>query len=91
MPAIIAVTRQRHDGESKGHHIRSFNIVESLSKTSSILGRKIVISEVRYFNFETAFTAFVEQRANALMVGGFSLFTSPRNRDKILDPVAHTG
>src|SRR5262249_46064011 len=51
-------------------------------------GRKIVLSEVRYLNFEAAFTTLVEQGADALIVGSFSLFQNPRHRDKILELAA---
>ena len=49
------------------------------------LGRKIIILEVRRFDFEAAFATLVEQGADALIVGSFSFFLNPpRNRDKIL-------
>jgi putative ABC transport system substrate-binding protein len=52
------------------------------------LGRKIVLSEVRFVDFDAAFMSLVEQRADALIVGSFTMFKSPRNRDKILELVA---
>ena len=53
------------------------------------LGRRIIISEVRRFDFEAAFATLVEQGADALIVGSFSLFLNPpRNRDKILELAA---
>src|SRR5215467_4039482 len=52
------------------------------------LGRKIVLSEVSYINFDAAFMSLVEQRADALIVGSFTMFRSPRSRDKILELVA---
>ena len=52
------------------------------------LGRRIVLLEVRNFDFEGAFTSLVEERADALVVGGFTFFQSPRNRDKILELAA---
>jgi putative ABC transport system substrate-binding protein len=52
------------------------------------LGRKIVVLEVRYSDFEAAFTAFVEQHADALIVGSFTLFRSPENCSKILELAA---
>jgi putative ABC transport system substrate-binding protein len=51
-------------------------------------GRKIVLSEIRNFNFEAAFTNLIEQRADALIVGTFTLFRSPPNRDKIVELAA---
>jgi putative ABC transport system substrate-binding protein len=53
-----------------------------------MLGRKIIISEVRYFDYEAAFASLVEQGADALVVGSFTLFRSPRSRDKILELAA---
>jgi putative tryptophan/tyrosine transport system substrate-binding protein len=52
------------------------------------LGRKIVLTEVNFINFDAAFMSLVEQRADALIVGSFTMFHSPRNRDKILELVA---
>jgi putative ABC transport system substrate-binding protein len=52
------------------------------------LGRKIVVLEVRYSDFEAAFTDFVEQRGDALIVGSFTLFRSPHNCSKILELAA---
>jgi putative tryptophan/tyrosine transport system substrate-binding protein len=49
------------------------------------LGREIVVSEVRYSDFEAAFAALVEQRVDALIVGSFTLFRSPQNCSKILE------
>jgi ABC-type uncharacterized transport system substrate-binding protein len=49
------------------------------------LGRKIIILEVRRFDFEAAFATLVQQGADALIVGSFSFFLNPsHNRDKIL-------
>ena len=55
------------------------------------LGRKIVVLEVRYSDFEAAFTDFVEQRGDALIVGSFTLFRSPHNCSKILELAARHG
>jgi putative ABC transport system substrate-binding protein len=52
------------------------------------LGRKIAVLEVRYSDFEAAFAALVEQRADALIVGSFTLFRSPSNCSKILELAA---
>jgi putative tryptophan/tyrosine transport system substrate-binding protein len=52
------------------------------------LERNIAILEVRYSDFEAAFTAFVEQRADALVVGSFTLFRSPQNCSTILELAA---
>jgi putative ABC transport system substrate-binding protein len=53
------------------------------------LGREIIVLESRPPDFEAAFTTLVEQRADALIVGAFSIFVNPRNRDKILQLAAH--
>ena len=52
------------------------------------LGRKIAVLEVRDSDFEAAFTALAEQRADALIVGSFTLFRSPHNCSKILELAA---
>jgi putative tryptophan/tyrosine transport system substrate-binding protein len=52
------------------------------------LGREIIVLEVRPPDFEAAFVPLVERRADALIVGGFTIFNNPRNRDKILELVA---
>jgi putative tryptophan/tyrosine transport system substrate-binding protein len=52
------------------------------------LGRKIVVLEVRYSDFEAAFTELVEQHADALIVGSFTLFRSLDNCSKILELAA---
>jgi putative ABC transport system substrate-binding protein len=44
------------------------------------LGREIIVSEVRGFDFEAAFTKLVEQRASALIVGPFTAFLRNRQR-----------
>jgi ABC-type uncharacterized transport system substrate-binding protein len=50
------------------------------------LGREIIVSEVRDFNFEAAFMTVVEQRAGALMVRTFVAFMP--NREKIVELAA---
>jgi putative tryptophan/tyrosine transport system substrate-binding protein len=52
------------------------------------LGREIIVSEVRRFDFEAAFATAVEQRADALIIGDFTVFLNPGNRDKILELAA---
>lgn len=52
------------------------------------LERGIAVSEVSYSDFEAAFAALVEQRADALIVGSFTLFRSPHNCSKILELAA---
>jgi ABC-type uncharacterized transport system substrate-binding protein len=52
------------------------------------LGRGIIVLEVRRLDFEDAFATLIEQRADALIVGAFSVFLNPRNRDKILELAA---
>jgi putative ABC transport system substrate-binding protein len=52
------------------------------------LGREIIALEVRRLDFEAAFATLVEQRAGALIVGNYTLFFDPRNRDRILELAA---
>jgi putative ABC transport system substrate-binding protein len=52
------------------------------------LGREIIVLEVRRFDFKSAFAKLVEQNAAALIVGPFTFFYEPRNRDQILDLAA---
>jgi putative ABC transport system substrate-binding protein len=52
------------------------------------LGREIIVLEVRRLDFEAAFATLVEQRAGALIVGGYKLFAEERNRKKILELTA---
>jgi ABC-type uncharacterized transport system substrate-binding protein len=52
------------------------------------LGREIIVVEVPHLDFEAAFATLVEQRADALIVGSFTVFFDPRNRDKILELAA---
>jgi putative ABC transport system substrate-binding protein len=52
------------------------------------LRREIILLEVRRLDFEAAFTTLAEQRADALIVGTYTLFLEPRNRDKILELAA---
>jgi putative ABC transport system substrate-binding protein len=51
------------------------------------LGREIILSEVRGFDYEAAFTTLVQQRVGALIVGGFTVFLP--NRKKIVELAAH--
>jgi putative ABC transport system substrate-binding protein len=53
------------------------------------LGREIIVLEAPRLDFEAAFATLVEQRADALIVGSFTVFLDPRNRDKILALAAH--
>ena len=55
------------------------------------LARKIAVLEVRYSNFEAAFSALVEERADVLIVGSFTLFRSPQNCGAILELAARHG
>jgi len=50
------------------------------------LGREIIVSEVRRFDFGATFTTLVEQRADALVVGSFTVFA--QNRKKIVELAA---
>jgi putative ABC transport system substrate-binding protein len=49
-----------------------------------MLGRKILLLEVRGRDFEAAFRTLVQQRADALIVGSFRFFLNPETRDAIL-------
>jgi putative ABC transport system substrate-binding protein len=49
------------------------------------LGREIVLGEVRNLDLEAAFASFVERQIAAVIVGAFTLFDTPSNRDKILE------
>ena len=52
------------------------------------LGREIIVGEVRH-DFEAAFATLVERRVGALIVGNYTLFSYPPNRDKILALALH--
>jgi putative ABC transport system substrate-binding protein len=52
------------------------------------LGREIIVLEVRRLDFEAPFETLVEQRADALIVGNYTLFGGERNRNKILELTA---
>lgn len=53
------------------------------------LGRQIIVQIARHdLDIEATFATFVRRRAAALIVGGFTLFQDPRNRDKILELAA---
>jgi putative ABC transport system substrate-binding protein len=51
-------------------------------------GRDIIVVEVRCFDFEAAFAAAREQRIGGLIVGPYTLFGAPPNRNKILELAA---
>jgi putative ABC transport system substrate-binding protein len=48
------------------------------------LKRQIITLEVRDFDFEGAFAPLVQRPAEALIVGGYTFFLEPRNRNEIL-------
>ena len=52
------------------------------------LGREIITGEVRGLDFETAFATLVERRVGAVIVGNFTTFVYPPNRNKILELAA---
>jgi putative ABC transport system substrate-binding protein len=53
------------------------------------LAREIIVAEVRGpSDFEAAFATLVERRADALVVGDYTTFYEPNNRDQILALVA---
>jgi putative tryptophan/tyrosine transport system substrate-binding protein len=52
------------------------------------LGREIIVLRVRRFDFEAAFATLAEQRVGALIVGNYTFFGTPSNRDKILELAA---
>jgi putative ABC transport system substrate-binding protein len=49
------------------------------------LGREIILGEERDYDFEAVFASFVERQARAVIVGNFTRFNYPSNRDKILE------
>jgi putative ABC transport system substrate-binding protein len=51
-------------------------------------GRDIIVVEVRCLDFEAAFAAAIEQRIGGLIVGPYTLFGAPPNRNKILELAA---
>jgi len=54
-----------------------------------VLGREIIVLDVRRVDFEAAFAAAIEQRVSALIVGNYTFFAAiPSNRDKILELAA---
>ena len=52
------------------------------------LGREIIVLGVRNLDFEAAFARLVEQGLGALIVGNYTLFGAPSNRNKILELAA---
>ena len=48
------------------------------------LNRQIITLEVRNRDFEGAFAPLVQRPAQALIVGGYTVFLEPRNRNEIL-------
>ena len=48
------------------------------------LKRQIITIEVRGLDFEEAFAPLAQRRAEALIVGGYTFFRAPRNRNEIL-------
>jgi putative ABC transport system substrate-binding protein len=53
-----------------------------------VLGREIIVLRVSRLDFEAAFATLFEQQVGALIVGNYTLFASPSNRDKILELAA---
>jgi len=51
-------------------------------------GRDIIVVEVRCLDFEAAFAAAIERRIGGLIVGPYTLFGAPPNRNKILELAA---
>ncbi|MBV8746984.1 MAG: ABC transporter substrate-binding protein, partial [Xanthobacteraceae bacterium] len=51
-------------------------------------GRDVTVLEVRCLDFEAAFAAAIEQRIGALIVGDYTVFFPPPNRNKILELAA---
>jgi putative tryptophan/tyrosine transport system substrate-binding protein len=52
------------------------------------LGREIIVLKVQSLNFEAAFTTIAEQRVGGLVVGNYTSFAAPYNRNKILELAA---
>jgi ABC-type uncharacterized transport system substrate-binding protein len=62
--------------------------ISDILAAARALGREIIVLRVRRLDFEAAFSTLVEQRVGALIVGNYTLFASPSNRDKILELAA---
>jgi putative ABC transport system substrate-binding protein len=76
------------DAPSAERLIRDARITEILA-AGRVLGREIIVLEVRRVDFEAAFAAAIEQRVSALIVGNYTFFAAiPSNRDKILELAA---
>jgi putative ABC transport system substrate-binding protein len=57
--------------------------------TARALGREVVVLEaLRGSDLEAAFATMVQRRVDALIVGGYTVFLDPPNRDKILELAA---
>lgn len=62
------------------------NLRNDMLAAADTLGRKIMVQVARHdLDIEAAFATFVRRRADALIVGGFTIFQEPHNRDKILE------
>jgi putative tryptophan/tyrosine transport system substrate-binding protein len=65
------------------------DLTSEMEAAAHALGRKIIAMETDGdVDFEAVFAALVQRQADALIVGGFSFFLEPRNRNKILELAA---
>jgi putative ABC transport system substrate-binding protein len=64
------------------------NLRNDILAAGRALGREIIVLEVRRLDFEAAFETLVEQRAGALIVGNYTLFSGERNRNRVLELTA---
>jgi putative ABC transport system substrate-binding protein len=61
------------------------DLTRDILAAARALGRQIVVLEVSNgFDFEAPFATLIERRAGALIVGDFTFFSNPGNRDKIV-------
>jgi putative ABC transport system substrate-binding protein len=61
------------------------DLTRNMLAAARALGREIVVLEVRNeLDFEPAFATVAERRAGVLIVGGYTVFSNPRVRDKIV-------
>jgi putative ABC transport system substrate-binding protein len=65
------------------------DLTSDMLEAARTLGRQIIVLEAqRDTDFEAAFATLVQRPADALIVGGYTFFLEPRNRDNILSLAA---
>jgi putative ABC transport system substrate-binding protein len=62
--------------------------IRDMLAAGGALEREIVVIEVHGLDFEAAFATLVEQRVGGLVVGSYTPFVDPPNRDKIIQLAA---